>query len=90
MIFLNGNLRNVQAAAAKALTTFDALNPGKAIEPLADGLREIRKARNEVALKANRGQNPAHDDADFFACAKRARVFRSAANGGGRGRRCFE
>ncbi len=75
--FLNGNLRNVQSAAAKALTNFDALNLGKVIEPLADGLREVRKARNQVAQKANRGQNPALSDADFL-LAQKEREFSEA------------
>lgn len=75
--FLNGNLRDIQAAAAKALANFDAMNPGKTIEPLAEGLRETRKARREIAERAARGQNAPLADADFL-LAQKEREFSDA------------
>lgn len=68
--FLNGNLRAIQAAAAKALANFDALNPGKIIEPLAEGLRETRKARREIAGRTARAQSVPLADADFLLAQK--------------------
>ncbi|MBA2736222.1 MAG: PIG-L family deacetylase, partial [Pyrinomonadaceae bacterium] len=64
--FLNGELRDIQNAAAKALAGFDALNPGKVVEPLVEGLKKVREARREIAERANRGQNAALADADFL------------------------
>jgi LmbE family N-acetylglucosaminyl deacetylase len=75
--FLDGNLRDIQSAAAKALQNFEAMNPSKTIEPLAEGLRETRKARAEIAEKAARGQNPALADADFL-LAKKEKEFSEA------------
>lgn len=68
--FLNGELRNVQNSAIKALTDFDAFNPAKIIQPLAEGLREVRKARSEISERMNRGQNSALADADFLLAQK--------------------
>ena len=65
---IENELKNIQNAAAKALASFDAMNPSKTIEPLAEGLREIRKARRALADKA--GQNAAFADADFMLSIK--------------------
>lgn len=75
--FLNGNLRDIQAAAARALANFDAMNPVKTIEPLAEGLRATRKARREVAERAARAQSAALSDADFL-LAQKEREFSDA------------
>ncbi|HLM59946.1 MAG TPA: PIG-L family deacetylase, partial [Pyrinomonadaceae bacterium] len=75
--FLEGELRDIQTAAAKALANFDAVNPGKVIEPLAQGLREVRKARTEIAVRGNRGQSTALADADFL-LAKKEKEFAEA------------
>lgn len=75
--FLNGNLRDIQTAATKALATFDAMNPAKTIEPLAEGLRETRKARREIAERAARAQSVPLADADFL-LAQKEREFSDA------------
>ncbi|MDQ3061602.1 MAG: PIG-L family deacetylase [Acidobacteriota bacterium] len=64
--FINGELRDIQSAASKALTVFDAMSPSRVIQPLADGLREVRKARREIAEKMARGQSAPLADADFL------------------------
>ncbi len=74
---IDGELRNAQKAAAQALTDFDALNPGKVIQPLAEGLRELRKARREIAEKKSGGQLQAFTDADFL-LAQKEREFSEA------------
>ena len=68
--FLNGELREIQSSAIKALTDFDAFNPAKVIQPLTEGLREVRKARREIAERLTRGQNFALADADFLLAQK--------------------
>lgn len=68
--FLDGELKSIQNSAAKALANYDALNPGKTVQPLAEGLREIKKARREIAEKVVRVQNPALADADFILAQK--------------------
>ena len=68
--FLDGNLKSIQSDAAKALSNYDALNPGKAIQPLAEGVRDVRKARTEIAQRMSRGQNQALSDADFLLAQK--------------------
>lgn len=68
--FLDGELKSIQNSAAKALADFDARNPGKTIQPLAEGLREIRKARREITEKVVKVQNPAIADADFMLAQK--------------------
>ena len=76
--FLNGELRDIQNAAAKALADFDALNPGKVVEPLVEGLKKVREARREIAERAKRGQNTAPlADADFL-LAKKEQEFSKA------------
>jgi LmbE family N-acetylglucosaminyl deacetylase len=75
--FLEGNLKDIQSAAVKALASFDALNPGKAVQPLAEGLREVRKARREVADKSKGGQSAPLADADFL-LAQKEREFSDA------------
>ncbi len=73
----DGELRNAQAAAAKALANFDALNSSKVIQPLAEGLREIRKARAEIAEKSNRQTSVPLSDADAL-LAQKEREFSDA------------
>jgi len=68
--FIDSELGAVQSAVSKALISFDALNPGKIVQPLTEGLREIRKARREVAERAGRGQTIALADADFLLAQK--------------------
>lgn len=68
--FLNGDLKDIQAAATKALANFDALNPSRIIEPLAEGLRETRQARREIAERAARGQTNALAEADALLAEK--------------------
>ncbi|HEX8289004.1 MAG TPA: PIG-L family deacetylase [Pyrinomonadaceae bacterium] len=63
---IDGELRDIQRAASTALTNFDAYNPGKVVEPLVEGLRNIRKARRQLAERASSGQNAALLDADFI------------------------
>jgi len=75
--FIDSELGAAQLAASKALAAFDAVNPGKVIEPLAEGLREIRKARLEIAEKVARGQNTPIADADFL-LAQKEREFSEA------------
>ncbi|MCU1288061.1 MAG: mycothiol conjugate amidase Mca, partial [Acidobacteria bacterium] len=75
--FIDGELGDIQSAAAKALAAFDALNPGKTIEPLVAGLKKVREARREIAGKAGSGQNPALADADFL-LAQKEREFSDA------------
>lgn len=74
---IDGELRNVQKAAARALAEFDALNQGKIVAPLAEGLRELRKARREIAERAVRGQNNNLADADSL-LAQKEREFSDA------------
>ncbi|MEJ7847122.1 MAG: PIG-L family deacetylase [Pyrinomonadaceae bacterium] len=75
--FLDGELKNIQSSAAKALANFDALNAGKSIEPLADGLREIRRARKEIVEKSSGASSLALSDADFM-LAQKEREFSEA------------
>ncbi|MDQ3321060.1 MAG: NEW3 domain-containing protein [Acidobacteriota bacterium] len=67
---IDGELRNVQKAAARALADFDALNPGRVVQPLAEGLREIRKARRQIAERMNRGETDRLNDVDFLLAQK--------------------
>jgi hypothetical protein len=67
---IDSELGKVQSAAARSLANFDALNPGKAVEPLIEGLREIRKARREIAERIKRGQSAPLADADFLLAQK--------------------
>jgi LmbE family N-acetylglucosaminyl deacetylase len=75
--FFDSELRNIQSAASKALASFDAMNQGKVIDPLVQGLREIRKARRKIAERSNQGQNNALMDADFL-LAQKEREFSEA------------
>lgn len=68
--FIDGELKSIQNSAAKALAAFDATNPGKTIAPLAEGLKEVHKARREIAEKVVKVQNPALADADFMLAQK--------------------
>ncbi len=75
--FLDGELKNIQSSAAKALDNFDALDTGKSIGPLAEGLREIRKARRKVTERTSGGSNLALSDVDFM-LAQKEREFSDA------------
>lgn len=75
--FLDGNLRDIQSNASKALSNYDAYNPGKIIQPLAEGVRDVRKARAEIAQRASRGQSQPLADADFL-LAQKEREFSEA------------
>nr|MDQ3373663.1 hypothetical protein [Acidobacteriota bacterium] len=68
--FIDSELGAAQIAASKALVAFDAMNPGKVVQPLAEGLRQIRKARLEITEKSARAQNAALADADFLLSQK--------------------
>lgn len=68
--FIDGELGDAQAAASRALTAFDAMNPGKVIEPLVEGLKKIREARREVEERMARGQSQPLADADFMLAQK--------------------
>lgn len=68
--FLNGNLRKIQNSAEKALTNFDALNTGKIVQPLVEGLREVRAARREIAEKSRGGQTGVLNYADTLLAQK--------------------
>ena len=68
--FIDGELGDAQAAASRALAAFDAMNPGKVIEPLVEGLKKIREARREIAERAARGQSTPLADADFMLAIK--------------------
>ncbi|MEJ7861094.1 MAG: PIG-L family deacetylase [Pyrinomonadaceae bacterium] len=68
--FIDSELGAAQSAASRALAAFDAVNPGKVVQPLTEGLREIRKARREIAERSARGQNTALADADFLLVQK--------------------
>jgi LmbE family N-acetylglucosaminyl deacetylase len=75
--FLDGNLRDIQSNASKSLSNYDAYNPGKIIQPLAEGLRDVRKARAEIAERSSRGQSQPLSDADFL-LAQKEREFSEA------------
>ncbi len=68
--FLNGELKDAQNAAAKALEDFDVLNPSQTIAPLAEGLKAIREARREVAEKSKQSPIASLADADFLLAQK--------------------
>jgi LmbE family N-acetylglucosaminyl deacetylase len=70
--FLNGELKDAQNAAAKALQNFDALNPSKTIAPLAEGLKAMREARREIAEKSKQPPTASLADADFLLAQKEA------------------
>lgn len=72
---IDGELRGAQSAAGKALNDYDPYNPSKILPTLIDGLRDIRKARRDVAGKIN--GNPAIADTDFL-LAQKEREFSEA------------
>ena len=74
---IDAQLRNVQSAAAKALASYDPYNPGKIVPTLIEGLRDLRKARRQVAAKMSVGQNEALADTDFL-LAQKEREFSEA------------
>ncbi len=75
--YLNGELKDAQSAAEKALAVFDPFNTVKSIAPLSDGLREIRKARKKVAEKSTGQMSAGLADADFM-LAQKEREFSEA------------
>ncbi len=74
---IDGELKDAQNAAAKALANYNALNPQKIIEPLVEGLRAVRKARNEIAKKQTRQSSVPLTDADSL-LAQKEREFSDA------------
>ncbi|MBA4120997.1 MAG: PIG-L family deacetylase [Acidobacteria bacterium] len=70
--FLNGELKNAQNAAAKAVENFDVLNPSKTIAPLTEGLKAIREARREIAEKSKQPATASLADTDFLLAQKEA------------------
>ncbi|MGI8493792.1 MAG: PIG-L family deacetylase [Pyrinomonadaceae bacterium] len=74
---IDSELRGVQSAAAKALENYNSYNPGKIVPTLIDGLRDIRKARRDLAGKMNGSQSQAISDADFL-LAQKEREFSEA------------
>ncbi len=74
---IDGALKDAQSAAGKALTNYNARTPAKIIEPLADGLRAVRKARTEIAVATNRQSSIPLTDADFL-LAQKEREFSEA------------
>lgn len=60
---IGGELSAAELAAARALSTYNALEPSTVVAPLAEGLRATRRARARLAgnLKEN-----AYADADFL------------------------
>lgn len=72
---IGDELGDAQRAAARALADFDALSPQKIIEPLADGLRAVRKARAKLVSEKVAEQGRA--DADFM-LARKEREFEEA------------
>ncbi|HLA94681.1 MAG TPA: hypothetical protein VK612_03095, partial [Pyrinomonadaceae bacterium] len=75
--FIESELSNIQNAAKKALADFDAINTSKSIEPLAEGLKEIKKARRKIADRSSGGPTLAISDADFM-LAQKQREFSEA------------
>ncbi len=67
---IDGDLKDAQNAAAKALAEFDALRPGKVIQPLGDGLRAIRQARSKIADRQISQPSAPLADADFMLAQK--------------------
>ena len=59
---LDADLGVIQAAAAKALADFDALDPRKSIAPLASGLQAVKSARQKLSSK----NDSSSKEADFF------------------------
>ena len=74
---IDDELKDAQNAAAKGLEDYNALNPRKIIEPLAEGLRAVRKARAEIAEKQNRQSSNPLADADVL-LAQKEREFSDA------------
>jgi len=74
---IDSELSDAQKATSKALAAFDAMNPGKVVPPLVEGLREVRKARRKIAERASRGQTAPLADADFL-LANKEREFSDA------------
>ena len=74
---LDGALKDAQNAAGKALANYNVLSPSKIIEPLADGLRAVRKARTEIASATARQPSIPLADADLL-LAQKEREFSDA------------
>jgi LmbE family N-acetylglucosaminyl deacetylase len=65
---LAAELTALQAAAARALTEFNALQPSKSVSAIAAALKAVRAAR--AALRSAPGPEPAKADADFLLALK--------------------
>ena len=65
---IRGELAAMDAAAKRALTDYEPLDPARTIPALADGLRATRAAR--AAVKAASGGADARADADFLLAFK--------------------
>jgi len=61
---INGELAQMQKAAARALAEYDALSPQKIIKPLSEGIDATRRAR--AKLSSLSGEANASADADFL------------------------
>ena len=61
---INEELGQIQKAAARALTEYDALAPQKVIKPLSEGIDATRKARAKLAAVS--AEANASADADFL------------------------
>jgi len=61
---IDGELAQMQKAAARALAEYDALAPQKIIKPLGEGIDATRKARKKLSSAS--GEANARDDADFL------------------------
>ncbi len=65
---INGELSNMQQAAALALDEFNAMAPQKIIKPLGEGLQATRKAREKLAAMS--ADTNARADADLLLLQK--------------------
>lgn len=61
---INGELANMQKAAARALDEYNAMAPQKIIKPLGEGLGAARKAREKLVSMS--AETNARADADFL------------------------
>jgi LmbE family N-acetylglucosaminyl deacetylase len=61
---INGELSNMQKAAARALDEYNSMAPQKIIKPLGEGLEATRKAREKLASLS--AETNARADADFL------------------------
>jgi hypothetical protein len=77
--FLDGELRDIQAPRRKsALANFDAMNPGKTIEPLAEGLRKKCAKRAAKSPKERLADKTRRSPTPIFCSLKKKREFSEA------------